>query len=447
MNFDDLFLKLIKNTKTYNSLYKIPLKLFKNSNPKDLNSKHLISKPIKILILTSTCNGFGDVIFSCKLKQYIKDWYGNLVQVKIATNSVNQFTSMGEQLQDLIHLKTKQKDTQCREFNNMKAFNGTEFINNNSLVPEDLNIFDLYFVAPITYDFSPNFKEIHSLVNNSNRFNTFFLCEYNYPIHKDILFNVGIGNDRLGIFLITPEFKLEKIPSLTKPYSIIYIAENDVHLNPCYEGFLELLTSKYKLPDLDVVCPPWMKYTITYEGNKIRRKINKHYSKISFVYKTNEGLKTEVLSDNYENKGKLTFRFDIFPVPFKTVLSLYQHSLPHVLLTGDQSITDFISLRYEDSVPFYQGLPWKQNFYTNLAKALPQKFFKSYKTSCGTLEAIKYNPKLTRFVKKNDFRINAKPLMDTVISSVGYNSEKYNHIKNTILSSRKLSVVKRKLKL
>ncbi|NBW29590.1 hypothetical protein EBR37_04375, partial [bacterium] len=146
-----------------------------------------------------------------------------------------------------------------------------------------------------------------------------------------------------------------------------------------------------------------------------------------------------------EEGNEIVFRFDVLPVPFTNMLSIYQHSLPHVLLTGDQSITDFLSLRHKTSMPFYQGLPWKQNFYTKLAKALPNKFFRSYKTSCGNLDAIKYDPSFTRFIKNNDFRIKAKPLMDTVLCSVGYESEEYNQIKDMIVHSRKLATLKRKI--
>jgi hypothetical protein len=439
------FLKIIKSSKSYNSLYKIPLQLFKKHFKPEL-----LQKPIKILLLTSTCNGFGDVIFSCKLKKYLKEWYGDLVQVKIATNSVKQFTSMEEPISELIHLGTTHKNIQCREFRSLKPFDASAFVDTGELIPEDINVFNLYLIAPITYDFNPDFNEIHYLVKNSNRFNTFFLCEYNYPIDKDVLFNVGVGKSRLGLFLIGKEDeKSDRLPTLNNPYSIIYIAQNDLHLSQCYRGFIELITTKYKLPQLDIVCPFWMKDIIIYERVELRRKISKHYSQIEYVYNQDEKIVTEVLDSHMskDNKGVLTFRFDIFPVPFKKVLSLYQHSLPQVLLTGDQSITDFLSLRYNDSVPYYQGLPWKQNFYTSMSKALPQKFFKSYKTSCGNLHAIKYKPKFTNFIKKNDFRVNAKPIMDSVIMSVGYNSEEYRNIKNTILKSRKLSTLKNKLEL
>lgn len=439
-SFTDKFLDKIRSAKSFKSLYKIPLKLFKNKKP-----SLTVSKPVKILLLTSTCNGFGDVIFSHKLKKYLQDWYGSLVEVKIATNSVKQFVSIKEDINDLIHLSVTAADNQCNPFNMMKPYNASKFINENLLVSEEIESFDLYFIAPITYDFTPNYNEIRRLVKNSNQFNTFFLCEYNYPIHKDVLFNVGIGNGRLGIFLVGSDIKYPKLKVFSHPYSIIYIAKNDDHISNCYLGFLELLTAKYNLPRLEIVCPDWMREQIERDSSSIINSVDEHYSRIMYVYKDGEEVITENITSYSEVGNQLVFRLDILPVPFTDMLSIYQHSIPHVLLTGDQSITDFLSLRHKTSMPFYQGLPWKQNFYTKLAKALPNKFFRSYKTSCGNLDAIKYDPSFTRFIKNNDFRIKAKPLMDAVICSAGYDSEEYNDIKNTIVHSRKLSTLKRKI--
>jgi hypothetical protein len=439
-SFTDKFLDKIRSAKSYNSLYKIPLKLFKNKNPTSI-----VSRPIKILLLTSTCNGFGDVIFAHKLKKYLQDWYGSLVDVKIATNSVQQFISIKEDTNSLIHLSVTATDNQCNPFNMMESYNATKFINSNLLVPEDIESFDLYFVAPITYDFTPNYNEIRRLVKSSNRFNTFFLCEYNYPIHKDVLFNVGIGNDRLGIFLISDQITYPKLPVFKHPYSIIYIAQNDDHISNCYLGFLELLTAKYRLPRLEIVCPDWMKNRIEKDSSSIINSVHENYSRIMYVYKNGEEVVIKYINGQHQDGNELIFRLDILPVPFTMMLSIYQHSLPHVLLTGDQSITDFLSLRHKTSMPFYQGLPWKQNFYTKLAKALPNKFFRSYKTSCGNLDAIKYDPSFTRFIKNNDFRIKAKPLMDAVICSAGYESDEYKEIKDKIVHSRKLATLKRKI--
>jgi hypothetical protein len=437
-------LKQINDCKSYNSLFKIPLKLFKNKDPKTT-----VTKTVKILILTSACNdGIGDIIFSHKLKKYLEQWYGDLVSVKIATSSVRQFIAINENIDDLIHLQVKGKDTNCRSFTVMKPFNASKYINENILVSENIEPFDLYLVAPLVQGSEPDYKEVHRLVKNSNRFNTFFLTEYNVALHKDILFNVGVGKGRLGLFLVDNDKKRRKrLTVLQHPYSIIYINSKDDHASHCYEGFLELLTSKYKLSRLDIVCPLWMKEELETNIDRIKNKVNEHYSKISYIYKQDGDTNKETLIDDYRGNKEIVFRFDVLPVPFTMMLSVYQHSLPHVLLTGDQSITDFLSLRHKTSMPFYQGLPWKQNFYTNLAKALPNKFLKSYKTSCGNLDAIKYDPSFQKFIKNNDFRVKGRRLMDAVICSVGYGSRLYDEIKFNIVHSRKIKTLKNKIKM
>jgi len=427
MSIDEKLIKKVKKMSSFKKLFSTPLDLFYKEVKGGLTPQQFLTKQVKVLLLTSTCNGFGDVVFSYKLKGYLQDWYGDMVKVKIATNNPDAFKSIGEKDSNLIPLKTKAKDPQCRKFNTMTS--GTS-----------LEDFDLYLVAPITADFDPDFKEIHKLVKNSNRFNTFYLSEYNMPIHKDILFNVGVGKDRCGLFLIDKPDSPSKISKLNYPYSIIYIAKNDDYLENCYEGYLQLLTTKYKLDRLDVVCPEWMMEFIETDIEYVLKKVNEHYSKITCIYKGGK----KVIHDEGEG-GELVFRFDIFPLKINEMSSLYYHSLPIMLLTGDQSFTDGLSIRKEDSLIFYQGLPWKQNFYTSMGKIIPNKFFKSYKTSCGNVKAIRYKPKLVNFAKKNDFRVKAKPLMDAVIMSVGHKSNEYLHFKESVLKSRDMRSFKKKI--
>jgi len=428
MSIYNKLIKKINNIHSYNKLYNLPIDLFYKEVKNGITPQKILSSKVKILLLTSTCNGFGDVVFSYKLKGYLEEWYGDMVKVKIATNNTNAFKSIGEKESNLISLKTRAKDPQCRRFNTMTS-------------TSSLEDFDLYLVAPITADFEPDFKEIHTLIKNSNRFNTFFLSEYNMPINKDILFNVGVGKGRCGLFLIDTPNSPSKISKLNYPYSVIYIAENDDYLENCYEGFLSLLTSKYQLNRLDVVCPSWMLKIIQHDIDYVVDKIDNHYSKISYI---KDG-KKELLLEDDEGEGELVFRFDIFPLKLDQMNSLYYYSLPMMLLTGDQSFTDGLSIRKKDSTIFYQGLPWKQNFYTSMAKIIPNKFFKSYKTSCGNSKALKYKPNLTNFAKKNDFRIKAKSLMDAVIMSVGYRNPDYINFKRVVVKSKNLSSVKKEL--
>ena len=429
---EDNIIKEVKKSRSYNQLYNLPLNLFF----KEAQQGITFSTFVNILILNSTCNGFGDIVFAFKLKRYLEEWYGSSVNVKIATNNYNGFVSIlrEQEKSDIIplNLKGRYKNIQCKKFNS--------FVQDPSL-----ENFDLYLVAPITADYKPDFKEIHSLIKSSNRFNTAFLSEYNMPIYKDMLFNVGVGKKRDGLFLIEkPSTPPPLIPKLDYPYSIIYIAENDNSLENCYEGYLELLTSKIKIDRLDVVAPPWLRSYV--EKDIPLDVVDEHYSVIRAIYKDNNKniVEKNIIKDG-NGKGELVFRFDILPLKFDDMTSLYYYSLPIMLLTGDQSFSDGLSIRKDDSLIFYQGLPWKQDFYVNMAKEIPNKFFKSYKTACGNAKALKYKPNLTNFAKKNDFRTKAKRKMDALIMSVGYKSPFYTAFKETTLKSRNLKTLKKKL--
>ena len=302
----------------------------------------------------------------------------------------------------------------------------------------------MYFVVPLTADFLPDYKEIHTLVKNSNKFNTFFFTEYNMAINKDIRFNIGVGQNRLGLLLEDKPAKIAKIEKLKNPYTIIYIAQNYGYdwVENCYLGFIELVTGIYKIPVLEVVCYIWMEKDMQKFLDDLMKSINEWYSKVVFV--TPEK-KYEMLNPHSKKgRGELVFRFDIFPLQYEMMKGLMTYSLPHVLLTGDQSLTDFIALRPDDGIPFYQGLPWKMNLYLNLAKAIPNRYYKSYKTSCGDYTAIRYNPSLKKLVKNENFSKKGKPVMDAVIKSAAYRSKLYNSFIKIVLSSNSLETAKRK---
>ena len=449
--FNEQLLKRAKQTKSLKQMFKIPLELLQSIQKRSpLDPNVLIQRPINILLLTSTCNGFGDVIFSIKLKNYLNKWYPGKVNVTIATNSPKQFTNIGERPEDLIYLQTRAKNPQCRKFNTMTPYEASPFLATGELRYMSLENYDLYFVAPLTADDEPDFKVIHKLVKNSNRFNTAFFTEYNIPMNDDIMFNVGAGGNRVGLFLTDEEgLQTQRISVLNNPYSIIYIAEKDSNLHDCYEGFLQLLTRKYKIPQLDVVCPSWMEKYLKREKQSLVDSVNEHYCSITVKKLVNGVVVEEVLftDEDCKSGATLTFRMDVFPLRFEWMNSLYKHSLPHVLLTGDQSITDFLSCCAEEKIPFYQGLPWKQNFYTNLAKLLPNKYFKSYKTSCGNYTAIRYHPSFKRFIKKWDFRVNAKPLMDVLLLTTRINSEVYEQYKELVVKAKTIKTVKKALQL
>ena len=62
-------------------------------------------------------------------------------------------------------------------------------------------------------------------------------------------------------------------------------------------------------------------------------------------------------------------------------------SVKDILVTGDQSLTDIISCCKYKRV-WYQIAPWKKGLAENLHKHLPNEYYGTYKTSCGTLKSI-----------------------------------------------------------
>ena len=117
---------------------------------------------------------------------------------------------------------------------------------------------------------------------------------------------------------------------------------------------------------------------------------------------------------NSRTGNTLTLRLDVLPVNNKRMFSLMKYSLDDILLTGDQSITDCLSCCSKKNI-FYQIASWKEGFAKELAKEMPNAYLKSKKTSCGSLKAISYRSNYSKFVKKWDFRILAKPKLDAIM--------------------------------
>ncbi len=203
----------------------------------------------------------------------------------------------------------------------------------------------------------------------------------------------------------------------------------------CYLGFLELLTTKYKgLDRLDVVAPTWLMEHMITRQSFVRRAVDPHFTTISVVDPEH---KTSYLAKGVRGGPTLVLRFDVLPLLLAKMAGLYANSLPHALLTGDQSITDFLHFRRDKpSVPYYQGVPWKQSFYTHMARELPQKYYASKRTSCGDLTAVKYKPNLAGFVRRNSFATNAKRLIQAVVFSVADTSTTMVAYKAAVLRAR-----------
>ena len=79
-----------------------------------------------------------------------------------------------------------------------------------------------------------------------------------------------------------------------------------------------------------------------------------------------------------------------------------------------------------------------------MSKYIPDKYFKTFKTSCGTIKGIHYHPKYIKFLDKFDFRKNGKPIIDAILL-FNYNKSDYKDYIQIVESSRKISSVINKL--
>jgi hypothetical protein len=129
------------------------------------------------------------------------------------------------------------------------------------------------------------------------------------------------------------------------------------------------------------------------------------------------------------------------------MVGLIEHSITDILLTGDQSITDALSCCYDKNI-WYQQAGWKEGFSKNLAKYMPNKYLHDYRTSCGSLKAIKYKSDYKKFVDEWDFSKLARPKLNAVIESAIFkknNKKIINEIEDIVNSSKTLHTLHNKI--
>lgn len=357
---------------------------------------------VSILILNTPCNGFGDIIFAVKLKRYLTEWYP-FATVKIATTKAKSFVSLGEKETSLIQLESLSQVGDCRRFQHLMPS-----------IP--LDHFDLIFVAPLQADFEPSLKDIRYLIPYADSYNTYFFSEYNDTLDKEFDFHTGIGKGRDGMFFvdiaITKEVAsvfLNKNHLKKNKYAVCYIAETISKARECYLSFFEMISKKYEQPSFSVVCPEWIAKNLTESSIK---RFYPYFSTVIVYKKDGQKIYTD---KNKKNKNTLHIRGDVLPVPNNEMLILLKNSCDDMLLTGDQSITDALSCCPQKNI-WYQIAPWKEGYAKELAKLLPNKYYTSRKTSCGTIKGISLTSDYREFVKKWDFRKIAKPRITKIIN-------------------------------
>ena len=426
MNNDKEFIKYLANhSKYYEDLYDIIWKM------NDLKEFKQDFTKISVGLFNVPCGGFGDIIVCKTFYDYLKTWYPKM-NVSICTTDPEKFKQLGVE-KGVIKLDSKVKNIQCIDYDKIIFKNRIKF--------------DIMIAIPIinkTFDIN-KFKKC---ISYANIFNTFSVSEYNgeYPPYT---FPIGVGENNLGILL--NDFKTKEQNIIKKPFALVYMQpspEWGPHSRYCFFSYIEMISQKYieKHPKFQVIIPNWIQEEIEYNPqfkSKLKKLIEPYYKNIAIIY--DDGTTQKIL-ENENEKSVIVFRADILPQKREIFISLIKDSVKDVLLTGDQSITDAISCCKRKTI-WYQIAPWKKGFAYYMYKNLPNENFKTFKTSCGSINAFEININWTNFQKKYDFRIHGKKRMDLIL--IGYNKlKKEDYLKNLLLiieNSRYLETAQKKI--
>lgn len=389
---------------------------------------------LTVLILVAPCYGFGDIIFGIKLGTYMRQWYG--CNVYFLTTHTAGFEKMGELPSSIITLASKSKNVECRRFANLVP---------NRPIP----IADLIFVAPVPTNYGASLEDVRKMLKGATEFNTFFFSEYNHPDSKTVDFPTGIGGKNLGIFLAdktNSKLGVMRPDSLKNPFAIAYISDTVPSYSKCLYSFIEMIAAKYskKYKILEVIVPIWVCEDITRFKKSIINKVSKHYPNIDYI---DSDKKRSWLSDSNNDSNLFTIRCDVFPVPNNEMLQMIKYSIPDILLTGDQSLTDALSCCPTKNI-WYQIAPWKEGLGKALAKYLPQKYLTKKSTSCGSVSALNFKSGYSKFINDWSFRKLAKPKLDAIILAAlaRKNSIEIQELENLISHTRRLAALKAKVR-
>lgn len=427
---DKLLLNKIKKSTKYSDLFEIPWELLQN---KKCNK---CGKGIKIVILNTPCNGFGDLMFAHKLALLIRNKYG--CRIDIASTHPEKLTLLGENKNNIVALKTKSNNNECRRF---------KYLDKSGLKIK----YDLIFVAPVNQDYDPSFRDVRYLIPYSNQFNTFFFSEYNDLLEKNFDFPVGVGKGYFGLLLTKP-----KISKITRkyPYALAYIAggPGDSHIplwRNCIFGFVQMIAKKYKNNKVFEIVGPEssLKYVYGIKKTILIELIGKYFGTIKFISKNSKNkllTKIKILSNK---PNTLILNGSVFPVTNTKMLSLMKYSVKDILLTGDQSITDGLSCCPNKNI-WYQIVPWKYDFVDNLTLKMPNKYLGDIKTSCGTIKTIKFRSDYKKFINENNFIKNAEKKLTGIILAAKESKKKNSWVskyEKEVLSVRGIKQFKNKV--
>jgi hypothetical protein len=379
-----------------------------------------------------------------KIYNYIREWYS--IECEILSSTPEYFIKNG--VKKVFGAKLPGKEYQeCALIKDMKMYNvdsNGKFLKKTT--KKESGIYDIILVTPWISDQVPDRNALKGIFPYSNRFNTFFFSSYNPPSPHLYDFPTGIGKNYYGILLTEPEI-LPKNKDTPYPYLMVHLSYyHSVNINGCFDKFIKLMCKKYSknYNRLDVIMPK-----LILENEIAMKKLIKLIKERGY-YDEVEIIREKGNNKKYDSDiSVLRFRAELLPLPYTEYINLFNYSLPDVLTTGNQSVTDIVSCCKDFNI-YYQIMPWERPFAKGLNNTLraPNNYLRNVKTSCG-MEQMSLNTQLNlRLIEeKNDFRVLGKAKLDKIVNNIHkFKTKDYINYVKIVSGSRKRNTVITKFK-
>lgn len=403
-------------------------------------------KPFTVICALGVTAGFGDLIFFVNFVKYLSQQYSDIKINIVIPENKKQFICSNLNIGKIY--SDKSEEVINSDINNMNLYVSIQYSEDNvTEIRTSMEIDgDILFIPPKTKGLNIQYTKPDVIRDNS-----YTLSEYNPLPHGESSITTGIKN-KAGLLLDNYKNSINQEKeeySISYIYTLKYMVQNEFRFKPSEIRFKiddtkiwdlktlfdklnikinnELLLDKY-YEDLQEYeehgLVVYIKICINFRDylNELD-KLSKSVIKVYYRGESFENLK-EFLNSLSKKKRKIlnltslynyffnSTRFKFVQLPPKThdeMLILYEHSLPVVFISGDQSLTDFISVNKYHGYEFkndiyYQIFYWK----SKLAKQLGGKEYICCKIPKETLRKIYTNP-------DNDFRYKGMIYIQSVL--------------------------------
>ena len=254
---------------------------------------------------------------------------------------------------------------------------------------------------------------------------------------------LGLSEDRYGIFITENPQQSKRM--IKNPYIMTHISninwtEAEGDYKSCLSNFLKLMVKKYHkvYPVLDIVVSKGITgnfiETDRDRFNKLKDYLKKYYGKVKLIKSENDTLLKEGLN----------IRSDLPFMSHTKFTGLFQHCLPDILGTGNQTISDIASCCTKFNV-MYQTLSWEKNFARNLGRILNKKHLLTRRSACGVYgdkNMLTMTTDLSIIKEKYNFAIKGKPFMDKIMKQFERkNTSKSSSIRDKISHTTKKRIL------